>query len=219
MSSVFLTERRGKRASRLPITNPAEDIFKKEGVGWHREENLLLSEYPLLQMRQFPYTNHCSLTALTSVFCCFRRQGFTRLPADPQEVFSVVHNLARARWIYTPVFGTYPWRMAELARRSWRYFGYPGNACTTFVLSPRDTLQDLFLDELRAHRPGLISFTFAPYRSHTVTFYGAEIWTKGDRRRVYLRINTHWSVAPQYVDVDTLGTWQGSYAALCLLRA
>lgn len=219
MSSVFLTERSGKRASRLPITDPAEDIFEKEGDGWHREEHILLSEYPLLQMRQFSHTNHCSLTALTSVFCCFRRQGFTRLPADPQEVFSVVHDLARAHLIYTPVFGTYPWRMAELARRSWHHFGYPGKACTTFVLSPRDALQDLFLEELRAYRPGLISFTFAPYRRHTVTFYGAEVWSKGNQRRVYLRINTHWSVVPQYVDVDTLGTWRGSYAALCLLRA
>lgn len=205
--------------ARLPITDPAEDIFQKAGPGWCCQERLLLSEYPLLQMRQFSHTNHCSLTALTSVFCCFRRQGFTKLPAEPQEVFSAVHDLARARWIYTPVFGTYPWRMAELARRSWRYFGYPGKAYTTFVLSPRDALQDLFLEELRAHRPGLISFTFAPYRRHTVTFYGAEVWSKGNQRRVYLRINTHWSVAPQYVDVDTLGTWQGSYAALCLLRA
>lgn len=218
MSSVFLTERKGKRAGRLPIIDPAEDIFQKEGPGWCCQERLLLSEYPLLQMRQFSHTNHCSLTALTSVFCCFRRQGFTRLPADPQEVFSVVHDLAHARWIYTPVFGTYPWRMAELARRSWRHFGYPGNARTTFVLSPRDALQDLFLEELRAYRPGLISFTFAPYRRHTVTFYGAEVWSKGNQRRVYLRINTHWSVVPQYVDVDTLGTWRGSYAALCLLR-
>lgn len=219
MSSVFLTERKGKRTARLPITDPAEDIFQKEGDGWHREEHFLLSEYPLLQMRQFPYTNHCSLTALTSVFCCFRRQGFTRLPANPQEVFSVVHNLARSRWIYLPVFGTYPWRMAELARRSWRYFGYPGKACTVFILSPREDWEDLFLDELRAHRPGLLSFTHKPYHRHTVTFYGAEIWTKGDQRKVYLRINTHWSVAPRYVDVSTLGTWQGSYAALCLLRA
>lgn len=207
------------RAARLPITNPAQDILQKEGAGWHCEERLLLSEYPLLQMSQFPYTNHCSLTALTSVFVCFRRQGFTKLPADPQEVFSVVQNVARSRMIYHPLIGTFPWRLSELARRTWRSFGYPGKAHTVFVLTPREELQDLVLDELRAHRPGIISFTHKPYHRHTVTFYGAEIWTKGDQRRVYLRINTHWSVMPQYVDVAGLGTWQGSYAALCLLRA
>lgn len=204
---------------REQIHDPQADIQQKEGDGWHLSDRLLLSEYPPLQMRQFSQTNHCSLTALTSVFSCFRRQGFSKIPDDPQELFSTLYDLARRRMIYHPLTGTFPWRLPELARLAWRRFGYPGKAHGLLVLSPRQDLEALLLAELRAHRPGIISLTHKPYSRHSVTFYGAEVWAKEDRVRVYLRINSHWTVAPRYLDVSSLGTWKGSYAAICLLHA
>ena len=60
------------------ITDPAAWLAQ-DGDGWQCRERLTLSDMPLLLMRDFKETNHCSLTALTSVFTYFRRQGVTGL--------------------------------------------------------------------------------------------------------------------------------------------
>ena len=199
------------------ITDPAAWLAQ-DGDGWQCRERLTLSDMPLLLMRDFKETNHCSLTALTSVFTYFRRQGVTGLPADPQELFSWIRAKARAKWMFHPAIGTFPWQIAPLANQVWKNCNYPARARNVFFFPRRDALETLLIDELRALRPGIISFTHNRYHNHSVTFFGYEYWEKGNEHRIFLRVNNHWTRALRFVELTHLGEGSDSYIALCLFR-
>lgn len=198
------------------IQDPKSWCDRNLGKGFDQTDQVLLNDYPHYLMTDFPgHKQHCTLTALTSVFMYFKARGYDFLPSDPQTLFRRIRRLARTRIINYPAFlffkgGTIPFFVDRLVKLIWRFYGYPHGRGRNriFMLSGRRA--ELFVkEEIEAGRPFLLSIHSGYYKNHTVTVWGYEVWTRvnsegEEEKRVMLRINDHWSEDPRYIDLYSL---------------
>ncbi len=207
------------------IRNPVQDASRRFGGSWTIESVEEVEMFHPLAMSAFGATSHCTLTALTAIFLTFRRQGYIRVESDEQELFAMIRAIGEAHHWFRSGVGTFPWDMARLTRQIWRDFGYAGTAKNRFLFRSSETLQRTIEQEIRAQRPGIISFTHGRYPDHSVTFYGILKLRRTDRPsssaadvQSYLLINDHWSVERRYVLLEHLGEGRETYFSLCLMR-
>lgn len=218
---------------RQPIADPARWLETHLGPGFSPVRRRVIADYPLILMRDFEgESQHCSLTALTSVFWCYAQRGLIWLPGRMTTLFYRIKSLARRRLINYPGLlvvrgGTIPFFLDRLAKAVWRFYGYRrGGAVNRLFWQSGRRAEQAVLAEIDAGRPMLLSLMSGYYRKHTVTVWGYEVWERpagsaGDpapERRVMLRVNDHWSDAPRYVDLYGLDPlYGGSPFEFCFL--
>lgn len=197
---------------RQPIADPAAWLTANLRAGFSPVRCRLIDDYPLILMRDFEgEEQHCSLTALTSVFRCYAQRGLIWLPDRASTLFYRIKSLARRRLINYPALlvvrgGTIPFFLDRLARAVWNFYGYRRGRAENrlFWQSGRRAERDV-LAQIDAGRPVLLSLMSGYYRKHTVTVWGYEVWERGTvstaERRVMLRVNDHWTEAPRYIDL------------------
>ncbi len=210
--------------SKEMIENPNSWLNKHLGAGFEETKTHLLSGYPMLQMRHFPtYDQHCSLTALASVFLYYARKGYEQLPDNREYLFRRIRSTARLRLIHIPRLlfirgGTIPFLLDRLARSIWKHYGYPrGRARNHLFWQSGRRAAPFVLDELDNGHPLLLSISSGHYKKHTVTVIGYKIYERvnednEDREneiRVFLRVNDHWTTRPRYVELMSMDPLYG----------
>lgn len=197
------------------IKQPAIWLQKHFGEGFHKIKEGRVQGYPLLQMKHFPgHEQHCSLTALSSVFLFHARHGADCLPNNRDYLFRRIRSLARWRGIYLPNVlcfkaGTNPFLLPVLAKAAWRYYGAQGKAKNHYFLESGRRAEDFAIAEIEARRPFLLSLHSGCYKRHTVTVYGYEVFERvakngTSERCVFLKVNDHWTADARYVALSYL---------------
>lgn len=172
------------------ISDPLIYLRDKGEGGWILKDEFRIPDMHLLQMKDFQGENHCSLTALTSIFSYYRNSGFINIDGD-KKLFDNIKQIALKNKYYKKKRGTYPWYMDDLVRKIWSSYSYGGRGQNRFLFFNTPALINFLKSEIDALRPGLINFTHNQYPKHTVTFYGYRIYKKAcnaDNHTGYLNI-------------------------------
>ncbi len=186
------------------ILDPAWHLRENYGQGWQLVESREIEGYRPLNMNDFPGENHCSLVSLSSIFSYYRQQGFHAIPED-QVLFKDILSLATRKFYYNKRFGTKPLFISLLGRDIGRLYGYDYDFKNSLFLLNSKKLRQELKATIDRSQPAALSFVFGDYRFHTVSYYGYQVFKRGQEERIYLLINDNWSKRRVYIDLSKLG--------------
>ena len=193
------------------ILDPATHVERTYGHGWEVVLQNEVLDFASYTSAWFGGHNTCTITTLTAVFSHHAKTALPGIESDPKELYRIIEGIGRRRRYYLRAFGTLPFFIDDLARATWRHFGYDGTAHTTYFLFDDSSLAPLLMDEVDAGRPGAISFTHGSYAKHTVTFHGYRIFERGRDLRAYLLVNDNWRLDRRWVDLTDIAGIGGSF--------
>lgn len=186
------------------IENPALHCRAETGLEWPlTADHWLRAVDGFAQHTLDPGAPNCVLVSITRVLAYYASQGWSRIPLEPERIYSVVREIG-VRHGYDPgksgllrdLFVYTPFVIDDIATEAWQAFGYNAGRSRNRYLRKLEAIRQ----DIDAGNPLLMSLAFGDYPSHTVTVTGYRIYTlPGHRPRHYIRIFDGWRTKDRYV--------------------
>ncbi|MBN4051079.1 hypothetical protein JYU01_02155, partial [bacterium AH-315-L21] len=131
----------------------------------------------------------CSLVSITTMANWYYKQGLTKIPSTPSDIYDDVLAIAESDG-YTPSGGTNPTKIDNIIEDTFSEWGYSVNASNIYVWS-----FSTFTSEIDANRPLMYNLTTGYYAYHSISVYGYKEYDVAD----FLMVKDNWSTATRFI--------------------
>ncbi|SHJ77214.1 hypothetical protein [Paramaledivibacter caminithermalis] len=159
-----------------------------------------LSGYDGLDMDNYGGDNDCSLVSITTMANWYQKQGFTKIPSSPSDIYDDVLAEALNNG-YTPSGGTNPTKIDNIIEDTFSRWGYSVNASNIYVWS-----FGTFTNEIDANRPLMYNLATGYYSNHSISVFGYKKYDVAD----FLMVKDNWTTSTRYIHwqqmIDEIGS-------------
>lgn len=192
------------------IEEPLKYMRAKYGDGWIKYQNGEIEGVSNFRQSVLEKnSNNCTLASITRILKYYSDIGYTRIPNDTKDIYSLVREVGvrhgfdpQKTGILRDLFVYTPWEIDNMMEEAWRAFGYSKAYGDNVYLNKLATIKS----NIDNKNPLLLNIASGDYKDHSVCIFGYIVFSKkGYSEVTLLKIYDGWSESIRYIDWNRLG--------------